>query len=181
MYGDNSHGGDPVPDIERLLGITATSPMPSILADAIRQTRKVARREHIKADRQERVNLFITDLRRGLLALSNVHKRAKEFMVTSLCRKELWHDIGVPVGEPRNQYFVGGSRYFKIEQRKLHAWCQQAMSRVERSPEDAIQADLDELRSGMVVMNDLIRTVAEINSQAEPVVDGLLALSEEMS
>lgn len=75
-----------------------------IIADcldrAMNHVRSVSLREHIKADRIERVNHFITSIKRELssaLQERKISDSLKNWAVILLCDKHYWHDIGIPI------------------------------------------------------------------------------------
>jgi hypothetical protein len=151
---------------------------------AINQTRGTAVREHIKADRLERVNLFITNLRRTIVAIDNLNKHTRDFFVTALCQKEIWYDVAVVGSYPRNTYVPHNNSItsaLRITSLLLDSWCQQALSQsMLEAPEIDIQVELDALRVQVGAIQSLIKTAEKINADAEPVVDGLVALAEEL-
>lgn len=66
------------------------------LRKAVHHAWRVARREHIKANRIERVNQFIVSVRRELSLVNPAFtKDAARDISCALTTKELWHDIGV--------------------------------------------------------------------------------------
>jgi hypothetical protein len=67
------------------------------LAKAMAHAQRVSIREHIKADRFERVNQFVTSLRRELTVYGVLSVSTSKDCVANLCNKAVWYDIGVPV------------------------------------------------------------------------------------
>jgi hypothetical protein len=68
-----------------------------LLAQAAAHARRVSVREHIKADRFERVSQFIVSLRRQLTTLGNgLNTTRSRELVNKYCDKSKWHDIEVP-------------------------------------------------------------------------------------
>lgn len=156
--------------------------MPNAIAFATSQSRNAARREHIKADRIERVNLFVTDLRRAIIG-NSLSKPAKDFFVSALCQKEVWHDIAVVGATPKlgqRSTYYGYSSSLKLTQEVLENWCLQARNMIPEKPEIDIQTELNELKQQMISVNSLIKVAEKINADAEPIVNGLVALSEEL-
>jgi hypothetical protein len=68
--------------------------MPKIIAEATYHTKHVGLREHHKADRIERVCLFVTDLRR-LAAYARVSNEITKAIRKALTDKAIWVDAGL--------------------------------------------------------------------------------------
>jgi hypothetical protein len=64
-----------------------------VIRNAVFHVKRVSVREHIKADRIERVNLFLTSLRNGL----NIFRQNFSFFMLcdSLLRKDMWYEPGI--------------------------------------------------------------------------------------
>lgn len=125
------------------------------LVKAIAATRKIVRREHIKADRIERVNHFITCLRRELCS--------QKTHTEGLCRKEVWYDVGV------------------LSPNQVHAaLIEEALSSANRMLENDsktdIECDLQELGGSIHGMNVLVADMERINNESEGVLSKLIKL-----
>jgi hypothetical protein len=73
-----------------------TQALAKAMARAMAHARRVSVREHIKADRFERVNQFIVSLRRELVSFgSGLSATTSKAIVAKCCDKGVWFDIGV--------------------------------------------------------------------------------------
>lgn len=67
------------------------------ISRAAKHAWSVGRREHIKADRHERVGQFMVSLRSVIIEACGVYKidmRIQDGLIYGLCQKRLWHDAG---------------------------------------------------------------------------------------
>jgi hypothetical protein len=90
--------------LEDLANVTFEKPIVIALESAANHAKEVAERPHILADRIERVNIFITSLRKEFSFLRNggqypgceiVRSTFVTYLVKRLCQKSAWIDIGV--------------------------------------------------------------------------------------
>lgn len=145
------------------------------IGKAIRHANRVGRREHIKADRMERVQHFCTSLRREIsyimerYSIQSGHSsdpfrlssETKNWLIHALCEKGMWYDIGVTSGV----YFAGS--YLTAE--KLNNW----LKMVERdsykadAQSDIILADLEELERGLTPIKQQIAEAERINREGD--------------
>lgn len=173
----NSHNDPDADVVNALQGL-----IPDSIVLAVKTAREVAKREHVKADRIERVNIFITNLRREVHQAS-IHREAKRWLVNALCHKSLWQDIGIPdlplFRQMRYVHKVGGGST-TIEEPLVRNWCQRAASMLVVAPEDEIQRDLDELKRSFGDFGVTIDMAVRINDEAEVVVDRFVQLGEEV-
>lgn len=129
------------------------------LGKAIRHTERVAMRNHIKADRIERVNLFVTSVRREISYLSKLTEDIRSWAVGILSEKYNWHDIGVPASTHSEI-----DRWLLIVKRTCHSASAQS---------DEILGDLEELERGLVGVQRQVREAERINVEGEKIVAGL--------
>ena len=122
---------------------------------AIRHAKRVVVREHIKSDRVDRVNHFITSLRREIGYVLSSDPSAASRAVGYICDKFLWHDIGISNGNLFLQELV------QIASRKSSSVSAQS---------DLILADLEELERGLVGVRHTISDAERINREGEQVV-----------
>jgi len=131
------------------------------LGKAMRHAQRVCVREHIKADRVERVNHFITSLRRELSYLESHHHTIpvdlRQWLQNILCEKAYWHDIGVTTASGHNLF---GS-WLQMAKRQSHSADAQS---------EIILADLEELERGMAVINQTVQDAERINKEGDVVI-----------
>ncbi len=134
------------------------------LLSAMLSAEKIVRREHIKADRIERVNHFITCLRREFTGES------KHF-VEALCKKEVWYDIGVVSPNITNSWLPISASH--LEQAMLNA------KRLRGNMEDnksEIEHDLKELGTSIYGMDSLVSDMKRLNDESDGVLSKLSLL-----
>jgi len=146
---------------------------------AICHTRLVVERSHIKAEnRIERISHFLTDLRRELHYMAAVAANGKmsgEFqgIVDSLCRKELWFDIGILEENPR--YERSNMNHPKDQIRK---WVNMADSLSQDDYEFEVDRILQELNSGLSAFHQKVEQAKYLNAEGEKVVESLCKVFE---
>lgn len=130
------------------------------IGKAIRHTNRVVLRDHIKGDRLERVNQFITSLRREVMSQFNrVSAHMPESIVAYLCDKVVWHDVGVPAA-----HLTGDKRT------RIQDWIMRAQAQsVCRSDAQAelILGDLEELERGLQTVQQQIEQAVRINEEGD--------------
>lgn len=151
--------------------------MGAALAAAISHAREVATREHIKGDRFERVNIFLTDLRRELTTHFEGH--LKKLIVGALCRKEAWYDIGVPcygmVG--RWGWYKLSEFYVNLDESVIRKWCGEAEIMIPKEDDVAdIQKDMRAMEALVGGMDMQLEACRKINSEADRLIDQLCVL-----
>lgn len=133
------------------------------IGKAIVHAQGVARREHIKADRIERVNQFTVSLRHELRFVTPVP--------SALLEKELWQDIGV--------YNAAYPTYkAQPDRAALHRWLQLASAYVrnqDRSVEE-IRHNLQELEVYVSAGLHCVADAERINEESSHVADSLSKL-----
>jgi hypothetical protein len=140
------------------------------IGQAIRHAKRVVVRNHIKADRMERVNQFVVSLRTKLL--SNVDKItfASE-LVGDLCDKTLWYDIGeLGPRATRSNYNHNKMALTSIQDLLDMA---KRMSHQADAQSEEILGDLEELERelhGLQVLND---DADRINAEGEKLMEDL--------
>jgi hypothetical protein len=148
---------------------TLTTEQEELVAEAIgksiRHANRISLREHIKAGRIERVNHFLTCLRRELTYLEsgrwgegNKHKTLPadvlQWVVSLLCDTAKWHDIGITTLS--GHAMISG--WLAIAQRKSHSADAQS---------EIILGDLEELERGLVCVKQTVHDAERINKEGE--------------
>ena len=160
--------GDPMSYVNYAIPRTTTDVQDQVIAKAlgkaIRHANRIVKREHIKADRIERVNQFITSVRRevGSAAsyMPNSNADLAAWVTHVLSDKSNWHDIGITT-------IIGHStinKWLVIVQR-------QAGSADSQSEE--ILADLEELERSLVGVNQSLFDAERINKESDVLVYNL--------
>lgn len=133
------------------------------IGKAIRHTKRVCSREHIKADRIERVNHLITSLRREVSYLESMSRSIpadmRLWLQNFICDKAYWHDIGI----------------LTTSGQILSSWLQMAnrQSGSSEAQSEMILADLEELERGLAGVNHTVGEVKRINVEGEALVEKL--------
>jgi len=130
---------------------------------ATRHVKRIARREHLKADRVESVNLFIVSLRRELIVRFGSQSGG---MVDAMCRKELWYDAG----DPSPAYSGTCPSHYQLEN-----WARIAkrMSDSSSAQVELIQADLEELERSLHGFKIQVDEAERINTEGDDILVGL--------
>jgi hypothetical protein len=143
---------------------------------AMRHAERVCRRDHIKADRIERVNQFVVSLRRELRELREIRHQPSAVILTAaaddLTNKELWYDIGVLTLN------VGSIYGLKHPARTIQGWVEDA-NRMKTGTDAAryiIEGDLEELERGLTGVVACIEDARKINLEGDQVVSQLCEL-----
>lgn len=141
------------------------------IAKAIRHAERVSKRDHIKADRVERVNQFLVSLRRELSYL----ERSSSVMLYAgdLLKKEVWHDIGV-------LNITWPSYGMKFSRNQAQLWLEQ--SKKQRASVEAaryeIEGDLEELERLTTGAFAAIEDAKRVNQESELIASQLVSLFE---
>lgn len=154
----------PVPVLTPDLGNQITQ----CFTKAIAHSNRVAHREHIKANRVERVEQFIVSLRRELMRLPVSQGSG---LVQWLCDKTLWHDIGILVSVDRVDY----------NHNVLVGWVAKARRQVMLQSDaqaEVIMGDLDELERGLQGILIHVEDARRINEEGEKLSQQLSAVFE---
>lgn len=140
------------------------------LPKAIREAKRIARRPDQKADRKERVGIFVTCLRRRLVMMKN--QDAYNLLVDT----KLWYDIGVLA---ESCTLRAGTH--KVALSELRSWLAEAqlVSSVEPFDIDDIDAELAELRHEIYGMEQINLQMERINHHAESVSEQIVACFQE--
>ena len=146
------------------------------LTKSIRHVQSVAKREHIKADRMERVGLFVTHLRTCLACVPD-----SAYYIEKLCDKRLWYDIG-ELNEPVS--FCVGRRclnaIIQVTEMDLKSWLYMAKSSMHAgSDAEQIDKDLVDLERIIPGFRGPIEQATLVNVQAEAVMKSLLDIFEQ--
>ncbi len=149
------------------------------IADAIAHNREVAHREHIKADRSERVNQFIVSLRRQFGYMGDTYRTEREYLSAQLARKEVWYDVGV-LNPPSISRLDGYSS--SLKSRDVEAWVAQAeaMAPSHGDLKAEIERDLEKLKGSILVAESCNKTAGELNKNADKVLGEMAALASTM-
>lgn len=139
------------------------------IGKAMRHAERVSRREHIKADRVERVNQFIVSLRRELGDIAR--GRYVSGNVNALLEKGMWYDIGVPV--------INFNTFGSVTRDQVQRWVNEA-NRQRQNNTDAmryeIEGDLEELERGLQGCKSACEDAKRINQESEQIASQLCAL-----
>ena len=127
--------------------------MPKLIRKATRHAQEVAGREHIKADRHERVGHFVTTLRR-LIDHQGLGP-SKNGLINGLCRKEIWHDAG--------ELSEGATFSQPLELWKVKSWVAGAKALFVTPEETA----LDSMDAAIAEANEHIEEMRPLINQAE--------------
>lgn len=132
------------------------------LGRAIRHAQRVCAREHIKADRVERINHFITSMRRELGSIecmNGMRASIRSYVTCVLCDKASWHDIGVPTT------YSG----------EINAWLRisQSLSHTASAQSDLILGDLEELERCLMSVKQQVSEAERINREGDRIVSEL--------
>jgi len=148
------------------------------LSDALSHTKEVAVREHIKADRNERVNQFIVSLRRHFGYLPDTYRTEREYLSSQLARKEVWYDLGI-LNPPNISGLLLG---ISLDGKQVEKWLTQAeaMTPVYGDLKADIERDLSKLQGSIMVAQACNKVATEINWNADRVLLGMAALLDEM-
>lgn len=147
------------------------------IVDAMMHAREVSEREHIKADRIERVNQFIVSLRRHLSYMDDKYRTEREHVSANLTTKELWYDIGVL--NPERIAGLRGSIPYNTVQR----WVLQAQAGIGSSSgslQDAIDKALTGLKGTILVAQGCNLVTDQLNKDADKVVSEMAALAADL-
>jgi hypothetical protein len=138
------------------------------IGQAIRHAKRVSKRDHIKADRIERVNQFVVSLRTRLLSFRSGISHTNE-LVADLCDKTIWYDIG----ELGSQQASG--RYNKMSNIQIQRLLDIAKSRanVADAQSEEILGDLEELERGLHGIRLVNEEADRINQEGEKLVEDL--------
>jgi hypothetical protein len=153
------------------------------LGRAIRHAERVCKREHIKADRIERVNQFIVSLRSQLISVATIRPgehvlvhwaggnplNSKDY-VSLLCKKEVWFDIGHPqVGMEQT------NRIASSEITKLLALSKTFSHHTDVQAEE-ILGDLEEVERGINGLLVHVEDATRINDDGATILHDLCAV-----
>jgi hypothetical protein len=145
----------------------------SAIGKAVRHVDRISKRQHQMSDRVERVNLFVTSLRRELGYISDsIGAVSASEAVNSLCNKENWYDAGV--------LNVNLGYQCRIPKATIQTWIDEA-NRQKNSTEAAryqIEGDLEELERGLTGALSACDEAKRINQESEPLVAELVGLFE---
>lgn len=139
---------------------------------AISHTETVARRDHIKADRIERVNLFINSLRTQFNYYYNqINSFIAKEVLSELYNKEIWHDVGV-----LNLNFTFNSKLLGGRETVIY-WLDLA-KKIPCNDYAKIEMDLEELEYAIKNCQQVCCDVKKINQEAEPLTENLCEIFE---
>lgn len=150
------------------------------MSDAIAHVRQVAVREHIKADRIERVNQFVVSLRRQFGYMGEQFRTEREFLSAQLARKEVWYDVGVL--NPPSISGINGMTSTSLKPRDVENWLAQAeaMTPSHGDLKAQIERDLEVIKGSILVAESCNKNVGEINRNADNLMVEMAALAADM-
>jgi hypothetical protein len=141
------------------------------IGKAMRHAERVSKRDHIKADRVERVNQFVVSLRRELCGMDKSVISAAQIS-SALIDKAMWYDIGI-VTLNFNQYGV-------LKREQVQKWIDLA-NRLKNGVDAAryqIEGDLEELERGLTGCLSAVNDAKRVNQESENITSGLCQLFE---
>jgi hypothetical protein len=153
--------------------LTVTNPdlskLPGVLAKAIKHSREVSEKEHIKGNRFERVNIFLTDLRREIGPV--FEGELKRLLLGVLCRKAGWYDIGIintgPVGM-WGWYKSDSGGYINMRESYMKQWIASAEAQLPVNDlASEIKKDLFALDAMITGVDTQIQACQQINREAD--------------
>lgn len=118
------------------------------IASAIVSASTICRREHVKADRTERVGHFVTCLRRVFALI----QRKESWLVDSLCNKAIWYDIGFLGSMFSRHINLGASSYVDVNVKTIEEWVMYARLKADANkgdPIEEIEMQIDTLNSSL--------------------------------
>ena len=130
--------------------------MPRVLRRAAIHAKKISQRGNQKCDRLERVNHFVTDLRRMLCwaeGQGEISVQMKKNLQDALCNKTLWYDILEL--EPHAKI----SRHWVAQS--------QAMCMTLDDQVATIEGDIEDLREDLTAFTGLTEHVVRINERGD--------------
>ena len=150
---------------------TAENAIAAAIGKAVRNAKRISRRDHIKADRIEGVNQYVVCLRRELSYLKDINESVKSDLSHSLARKEIWYDIGV-------LHSTIQSYYCKYPKHQIQKWLDSAerFIRGTDSQKADIEADMEELGSFIQGATACVEQAKRINEASEQVEGQLVEL-----
>lgn len=166
-------------------GASTKAKLVKSIADAIVSCREIVRREHIKADRIERVQYFVTCLRRHL-GYNLENQRAS--YAAALCEKALWYDIGYPNGTASTKPMGWYSNQVSI--RDVHEWSLEAqMMAATKTPSITLAQDIEQdikvMDASLSIADSLIAEAKAVNTEGDKIIakmaevaEGLVGISE---
>lgn len=163
------------PCVEKINPMPEGSPMDStiislfanVIHTAITHTHGVVNREHVKADRNERVGQFLTSLRRELTYIRNGSGLCESDFLQiqqSLLRREVWYDVG-----QLNTDITGVGFFSYSFLKSLVDAANRSRHSVDGSVRE-IQGDLDGLESILRGANLAVSDAQTVNREAEVVI-----------
>jgi hypothetical protein len=135
--------------------------LPDVIRRAAQHAREVGGREHVKANRHERVGHFVTTLRRLLdshLAVNSI--TTTKALIQALCDKAQWYDAGVLATEA--DFYRFQAKGFNTAQVK--SWVAAAAI-----PATSVESELDDFDISLAELSDDIPTLQALNTQADAV------------
>ena len=142
------------------------------LGQAIRHAKRVVVRDHIKADRMERVNQFVVSLRTRLLSGITRIQHSHE-LVADLCDKTLWYDIG-ELGSQQSRY----NKMTNVAVQRLLDLAKRRSNQADAQGEE-ILGDLEELERGLQGFKLLNEDADRINTEGEKLVEDLCTVFDD--
>jgi len=139
------------------------------LGKAIRHSLRISKREHLKANRAERVDLFVVSLRREISYLFPDNRKP---IVSELCSKSIWYDTGRLTPET----WPSGSN--SVRRSAIEPLLEQAKRQVE-----TVDVQCDTILDGIEDMERMVKGLhltadeaERINEQSEEVLEQLSAV-----
>lgn len=137
------------------------------ISKAIRHAKRVSKKEHIKANRIERVSQFVVSLRRELGVMCKSKSSICHFMLD----KAMWHDIGVMT--------LQFNPYSPVTRDHVSRWLREA-SMINMTNSEAvkyeIESDFEDLESVLLGCEQACDEMKKINQESMEIIKGLCCL-----
>ncbi len=176
----HSYKQSPQRDLTMNIDRLPTTMIVKAISDAMAHSREVSSREHIKADRIERVNQFIVSLRRQFGYLDDTYRHEREFLSAQLARKEVWQDVGVLNLSKTGKFGIDTATALKY--RDVESWLAQAeaMTPSFGDLKAEIEHSMERMKGSLLVAEMCNKTSGELNRDADKVLAEMAALAADM-
>ena len=145
--------------------LTYTNIIDAIKA-AIQDAICISNRIHVKAQKNQRVGIFVECLRKHIPS----QPRSNKVIQSVLTDTAIWYDIGIL--EPAVETW----RYKEIGRKRIEEWLD--LAGVADPGDLELQESFDELNRSLAVMNNMVAATNEINTQGGKLIDELCEVFE---
>lgn len=158
--------------------------MTKVITEAVRGTKNVCSREHIKGvERHERVSEFVTQLRRGISRYF-INGVIGKHLVDNLCKKDVWYDAGQVSTNSRINIRISWQHGAQVvDFGRVQGWCYMATGtyRPEEDLAAEIDQDLERMALDLKALGMKSQEMDQINRQAAEVSDELVKIMEPLT